>query len=142
MNECFDFMDTNGSQCLLSPNSPVGSNRLLLANSTQAVKLDRGKVAPHSWINPGMKRVSGFETYTISLSHTHTHSLSHSVSFSLSHTHTYTHIISIPSSKPLICRESSWELEKSPLGSQRPSFYFLFFNLSLFKISYLSSLFP
>ena len=91
MNECFDFMDTNGSQCLLSPNSPVGSNRLLLANSTQAVKLDRSKVAPHSWINAGMKRVSGFETYTISLSHTHTHSLSHSVSLFLSLTHTHIH---------------------------------------------------
>ena len=77
MNECFDFMDTNGSQCLLSPNSPVGNNRLLLANSTQAVKFDRSKVAPHSWMNAGMKRVSGFETYTVSLSlsliHTHTH---------------------------------------------------------------------
>ena len=119
MNECFDFMDTNGSQCLLSPNSPMGSNRLLLANSTQAVKLDRGNVAPHSSINAGMKRVSGFETYTVSLSHTHTLSLSLCFSLSLSHTHThtYTHLIPIPSSKPLICRESSLELEKSPLGS-------------------------
>ena len=54
MNECFDFMDTDGSQCLLSPDSPVGNNRLLLANSTQAVKFDRGKAAPHSWMNAGM----------------------------------------------------------------------------------------
>ena len=120
MNECFDFMDTNGSQCLLSPNSPVGNNRLLLANSTQAVKFDRSKVAPHSWMNAGMKRVSGFETYTVSLSLSYTHTLTHP------------HLILTPSSKPLICRESSWELEKNPLGVPRPSFYFLFFDFSLF----------
>ena len=116
MNECFDFMDTDGSQCLLSPDSPVGNNRLLLANSTQAVKLDRGKVAPHSWMNAGMKRVSGFETDTVSLSCTHTHT----------HPHTHLHLVPTPSSK------------KNPLGAQRPSFYFLFFDFSLF----LSLVFP
>ena len=72
MTECFDFMDTNGSQFLLSPNTHVGSNRLLSANSTKAVDLNEGKVPPHSWIDAGMKRVSGFETHTQTHTHTHT----------------------------------------------------------------------